>query len=114
MGLKVFLRKIDIRNPKFITGKDDHGKCLFLSRTSIAVGVDVSKPLNNIYTGLGFDLWPGFCVNLGGVFNKYNYNVYNNNQLVQSKTSYRPGFYLGVSTDVSLFMDLAKILNLTK
>lgn len=114
IGLKVFLNKIDIRSPKFFTGTDDHGKSLLLSRISLQVGFEIPKPLRNVYGGIGLDLWPGFCISAGVVANKYTYNVYNAGQAVQSSSLYRPGFYTGISTDISLFTDIAKFLNISK
>ncbi len=114
VGLKVYLRKTDIRSTKFISDKDERGRRLFLSRTSLNIAFDAKKPLQNIYVGPGFDLWPGFCVNLGCVANRYSFSVYNTTGLPnQTKTLYRPGFYLGLSTDISLFTDVAKFLNLS-
>lgn len=114
IGAKIYLKKIDIRNPKFFTGKDNHGNPLWKSRTSITIAFDASKPLDNIYIGPGLDLWPGFSINAGWVFNKYIYNVYSIGLPAQPKNLYRPGFYIGVSTDISFFSDIAKFLNLSK
>ncbi|PZF71877.1 hypothetical protein [Taibaiella soli] len=111
-GLKFYINKTDIRDNRFITGKDDNGKCLFWSRTSIDVAVDVSKPLNNIYTGIGFDLIPGCCINAGAVWNKYTFYSYDNGQNTGSQQLYRCGFYVGVSTDVTLVDQILKLLNL--
>jgi hypothetical protein len=114
IGMKVFLRKTDIRNTKFLTQKDENGRTLFLSRTSVTVAFDAAKPKDNFYTGFGWDLWPGFCLNTGVVFNRYAYNQYTDGVNIKSQTLYRPGIYLGVSTDVSLFTDIVKLLNLSK
>ncbi|WP_276484471.1 hypothetical protein [Paraflavitalea pollutisoli] len=111
VGLKVYLRKTDIRSPQFITGKDRDGKPLLLSRTSITVAFDVKKPMDNIYTGVGFDLWPGFCFNVGGMFNKYHYKSYKDGKVFQDKKPYRAAFFMGLSTDLTLFAELGKFLN---
>ncbi|THU40370.1 hypothetical protein FAM09_10915 [Niastella caeni] len=111
VGVKVYLRKTDIRNGKIFTKKDHTGKQLWPSRTSFNLAFDARKPLDNVYTGLGLDIWPGCCVNLGCVFNKYTYKNYKNGEVFQDKKPYRPGFYLGLSTDLSMFTELGKFLN---
>ncbi len=112
IGLKVYVRKTDIRDGKIFTGTDIHGRPLWPSRTSFTVAFDAKKPLNNVYLGGALDIFPGLTFNIGCVINKYTYNSYSNLQLVQSKTMYRPGFYLGLTTDVSLLAGIAKLLNL--
>jgi hypothetical protein len=114
IGIKVFLRKTDIRNTKFLLQRDENGRRFFLSRTSVTVAFDAAKPQDNYYAGLGLDLWPGFCVNTGVVFNRYVYNQFTDGVNIKSQTLYRPGIYLGVSTDVSLFTDIVKLLNFYK
>ncbi|MGB5006110.1 MAG: hypothetical protein WBO39_04185 [Ferruginibacter sp.] len=114
VGLKVYVKKTDIRNTKFFTGKDEHNKRLWKSRTSVQVAFDAQKPLRNIYLGAGLDLWPGFCVSVGAVASKYTYTEFSNGETVRSRELYRPGLYVGVSTDISLFTDVVKFLNLSK
>lgn len=114
VGLKVYLHKTDIRNGAFITGRDEHGKPLLWSRWSIQTAFDVQKPLRNLYLGTGFDLWPGFCLSAGAVANRYSYKEFVNGQAVRTGNRYRAGFYLGVSTDITLFTDVAKFLNFSK
>lgn len=114
IGLKVYFKKTDIRNTKFFTDKDEHNKPLWKSRTSMQLAFDVQKPLRNIYLGAGLDLWPGFCISAGAVANKYIYSEFNNGVVVRTRDLYRPGGYLGFSTDISLFTDLVKFLNLSK
>ncbi|MDF2190187.1 hypothetical protein [Paraflavitalea sp. CAU 1676] len=110
VGLKVYLRKTDIRSPKFITARGRDGEPLIWSRTSLTLAFDIKKPLDNIYTGVGLDLWPGFCVNFGGMFNKYNFKSYKNGQVFKENKQYRGAFYMGVSTDLTLFAELSKFL----
>lgn len=114
VGLKVYVKKTDIRNTKFFTGKDEHNKCLWQSRTSVQLAFEAQKPLRNIYLGAGLDLWPGFCVSVGAVASKYTYTEFNNGETVRTRDLYRPGLYVGVSTDISLFTDVVKFLNLSK
>lgn len=114
VGMKVFLRKTDIRSSKFMFRKDENGKCLFASRTNISIAFDALSPRNNFYIGAGLDPWPGVSLNAGAVFNRYVYNQYTDGAIVKTQTLYRPGFYFGLSTDISLFNDLAKFLNISK
>jgi hypothetical protein len=114
IGAKIYLRKTDIHNPNIFWMKDKAGRRLFLSRTSINIAVEAKNPLGNVFTGIGLDIWPGFCINAGAAFNRYKYNVYTNGELSRSDFLYRTGIYVGLSTDINLFTDLAKFLNLTK
>ena len=114
VGVKVYLQKTDIRNPKLFTRRDEHNKPLWKSRTSVQLAFDAQKPLRNIYLGAGLDLWPGFCISAGAVANKYTYKEFQSGEVVRTRDLYRGGFYLGLSTDISLFTDVAKFLNLSK
>jgi len=114
VGLKVYLQKTDIRNTKFFTERDEHDKPLWKSRTSVQLAFDVQKPLRNIYLGVGLDFWPGFCFSVGAVANKYTYNEFHTIEPLRTKNLYRGGIYLGLSTDISLFTDVVKFLNLSK
>jgi hypothetical protein len=115
VGLKVYLKKTDIRNPSIFWKKDIHGNSLLLTRLSFDVAFDVTAPLNNIYIGPALDIWPGCTLNAGAVFNKYTYSAYNNNgTVIDSRKLYRTGFFVGISTDLTLFTDIAKFFNLSK
>jgi hypothetical protein len=114
IGAKVYIRKTDIHDPKGFWSKDRSGRKLWPSRTSINIAVEAKNPLGNVFTGVGLDIWPGFCINAGAAFNRYKYNVYNNGELSRSDYLYRTGIYVGLSTDINLFTDLARFLNLTK
>lgn len=114
VGVKVYLKKTDIRSTKFFTGIDEHNTPLWKSRTSIQLGFEAQKPLRNIYLGGGLDLWPGFCISMGAVANKYTYNETHTAETVRTRNLYRTGFYCGLSTDISFFTDVIKFLNLSK
>jgi len=111
-GLKVFLRKTDIRNTSFFTEKDQQNRSLLLSRLSVTAAVDLGSPLDNIYTGAGLDLWPGLCLNAGMVLNRYTYYENSLGGGNISRNLYRPGIYVGISTDVNVVVQLVKLLNL--
>lgn len=114
VGLKVYLKKIDIRNTNFIAGRDSHQKPLFWTRTHIDVGFDLADPLRNIFTGAGIDPWTGISVNFGAVWNRYDYFTYAQGIQSSKQRLYRPGFYIGLSTDITLFAQIAKLLSLSK
>jgi hypothetical protein len=109
-GLKFFIHSTDIRNRQFFTEKDDNDQPLLWTRVHIDLAVAVSDPVKNIYTGGGVDLWPGLSVNLGLVFNRYQYNTYSIGSSATSRTLYRPGFYFGLTTDVAVITELGKFL----
>ena len=114
VGIKVFFDKEDIRNTRFCTGTDAYGRSLILTRLHFDAAVGITSPLSNIYVGMGLDLWPGVSINGGSVFNKYNYSDYVNGQNILNRTLYRTGFYVGLTTDVSVVADLLKLVNLSK
>jgi hypothetical protein len=114
VGLKVYLQKTDIRNTKFFTEKDEHDTPLWKSRMSIQLAFEAQKPLRNMYLGAGLDLWPGFCLSVGAVANKYTYSEFHTAETARTRNLYRGGFYVGLSTDISLFTDVVKFLNLSK
>ncbi len=114
LGVKVFLRKTDIRSNKIFFRRDHNGQALWPSRLSVNLAVDVKKPLDNLFTGVGLDIWPGLCINGGVIANKYKYVEYSNGSATNTRNPYRIGFYAGISTDISLFTDFAKFFNLIK
>lgn len=114
VGLKFYLQKTNIRSDKFFTQQSDGGRCLFLSRTSIDIGVGIPNPINNLYGGIGFDLIPGININFGALLQGYpTYSFLNTQYMVETDT-YRGSFYIGISTDASAVFQIAKLLNLTK
>lgn len=108
-GVKAYIQKTDIRNTSFFTGKDLLGRPLLWSRLHFDAAFDVKNPLNNLYGGAGLDLWPGFSINMGAVFNKYTYYQFNNGASAISESNYRTGFYVAVSTDASLITQFIKL-----
>lgn len=108
-GLKVHpFRKIDIRNTEWLFGEDDKGRRLFLSRVSLTAAFDVQDPLKNLYSGLGIDIYPGFCLNIGAHFNQYNQINFESGNVI-NKNIYRTGFYFGILTDPGLVADIMKL-----
>jgi hypothetical protein len=114
VGFKVYLEKTDIRNSSIFWKKDAHDNPLWPSRVSIDFAFDVADPLTNLYVGPALDIWPGCTINIGAIFNQYTYNAYNNGVVTDTRKLYRPGLFVGISTDLSLFTDLGKFFNLSK
>lgn len=111
VGLKLYFNKTNIRS-KYIFGTGEHnpkGSCL-----SIDAGVSVPSPLNVFFTGLGLDLWPGFTLNCGVSFRSYTWDSFLSSQYVVEHDTYRPGFYVGLTTDPAFAAELAKLLNFSK
>jgi hypothetical protein len=72
LGVKIYPKKTDIHNPKFITAKGVD--CV--SRINILAGMDFSNinPVDNFMLGVGFDIFPG--LNLSYYGNWYKNNTY--------------------------------------
>ncbi|HTA82976.1 MAG TPA: hypothetical protein VK783_08585 [Bacteroidia bacterium] len=113
VGIRYYFEKTDIRNDNLFWQKHDC-RCLLLSRLSFDLGVGIPNPISNIYTGIGIDIVPGFNLNFGALFNGYSYYNFLNSQYVVVHDTYRPGFYIGISTDAAVVMEVAKLLNLSK
>ena len=112
VGLKVYLRKTDIRSGKLPWQTDNSGNKLWLSRISVNAAVDVAYPLNNFFGGASLDILPGVSLGGGAVFNRYSYMKFNSETAIESKTLYRTGFYASLTTDLTLVASLLKLVNL--
>jgi len=108
-GLKIFFKKTDIRNTSFIGDVDEHGDPLFWTRVHFDLAVDLDAPLNNIYTGFGLDPVPGAAFNFGVVWNRYTYYEYSGGQQTINKPLYRPGIYIGLTTDAAVVAQIIKL-----
>ncbi|WP_462249890.1 hypothetical protein [Ferruginibacter sp.] len=86
------------------------GKLGWLDKTSIMVGVGIPKPLDNYYIGAGYDIVPGFNINLGGHFYRYiNYNIANNT-IVDNSSILKVNSYVAITVDPTLFVKFFKTL----
>lgn len=82
----------------------------FLKRISAFLGFEITNPLNNIYTGLSYDVVPGITVNYGCHFYKYDMFKVSNGQVIDQTTRYKPsGSYFGVSVDPVVALSLLTI-----
>jgi hypothetical protein len=113
-GVKVYIRKTDIRSTRFFTDEDDNGRNLFLSRLSLNFAIAIPKPLNNMFGGVGIDLWPGLNINCGIQLNSYSNYLFSSTQYSVESDNYRCGFYIGIATDASVLNDLIKLFSSAK
>lgn len=90
-----------------------HGITNLLGRTSIFVGVGVPKPLENIYTGLGLDLWPGLKATAGIHWYRNDFYTITNNKIVAQKPNFNGAPFIGINIDpTSLLKGLGVIKKL--
>lgn len=82
------------------------------SRWYFFAGVGLPKALDNIYTGLGRDLYPGLKVTAGYHFARHNSYLIQNNQIVEERLRYKAaGPFVAVTIDPS---SLINVLNIFK
>ncbi|MBN8691767.1 MAG: hypothetical protein J0L69_01160 [Bacteroidetes bacterium] len=90
-----------------------HGITNLLGRTSIFIGVGVPKPLENIYTGLGLDLWPGLKATAGIHWYRNDFYTITNNKIVAQKPNFNGAPFIGINIDpTSLLKGLGVIKKL--
>ena len=78
-------------------------------RLSLFGGFEITKPLENLYAGFGYDLVPGFKFSAGWHFYKKEYLKIQNNQVVDRTTSYQmSGNYLGFAVDPLVLTGIIK------
>ncbi len=70
-------------------------------------GVGIPKSIENLYIGLGRDLWPGLKVTAGAHIAKHNKYLIQNNQIVEERLRYRPA-----GPFISLAIDPTSVVNL--
>jgi hypothetical protein len=68
-------------------------------RTSIFLGVGIPKPLENIYAGIGLDLWPGLKITGGCHFYRNDLYQISNNHIVEQKTNFNGAPFIGINID---------------
>jgi hypothetical protein len=108
VGLKFHVKKIYWENNQFALSCKSLHDGTFWTRVSFFGGVSIPSPINNVYTGVGLDLVPGINVNCGSQW--YNYNTYkvNNNQVIESRAGYRAAFYVALTADPTLVVNIVK------
>lgn len=81
-----------------------------LKRFSLFSGFEITKPKDNLYFGIGYDLFPGLNINAG--YHVYKQNVYKvvNNQLTAASSNYRgSGIYYGLTLDPEVAAGIIKV-----
>src|SRR5690606_5595099 len=53
------------------------------------VGVGIPRPLENVYLGLGKDLWPGLKLTVGLHLARHNYYKIQNDEIIEEKLNYK-------------------------
>lgn len=76
----------------------------FKNRTSIFVGFDFLKPLENLYPGISIDIVPGFKI-INGVhlYKHTKYHIENNTIIDQYSALRCAGLYTSINIDASIF-----------
>lgn len=74
-------------------------------------GVGIPTPLNDLYAGIGYDLYPGVQVGILAHWYKNEAATIQNNKIVERRNVYAdPIPALTLSIDSSLFTNLLKLL----
>jgi hypothetical protein len=82
-----------------------------LQRISIFTGFEVTKPLDNLYAGIGYDLFPGLHLSAG--LHVYKQDIYKvvNNQVADQRTVYKTsGLYYGLTLDPIVLASMISVL----
>ena len=111
------------QNYRLIVGVHIHfGKGLFLQdnrflgrfseRSSFYIGVGVPKPLENVYTGLGYDLVPGLKITAGvHIYRNDKYTI-QNNSIIEQRMQYKcAGPFAAIEIDPSSLLKALNIIN---
>lgn len=82
-----------------------------LQRISIFTGFEVTKPLDNLYAGVGYDLFPGLHLSAG--LHVYKQDIFKvvNNQIADQRTVYKAsGIYYGLTLDPIVVASMVSVL----
>ena len=77
-------------------------------RWHLNLGFSIPKPLENIYTGIGYDIVPGWDINLNLQFYRDKEYTIIDGEVEKSRSIYRPAFAIGTGVDVSVFVNAVK------
>lgn len=77
-------------------------------RLHVNLGFSIPKPLANIYTGIGYDIIPGWNINFNAHFYQDKEYIIVDGEVEHSRSIYRPGFAIGTGMDVSVFVNAVK------
>ncbi|HYE53721.1 MAG TPA: hypothetical protein VD996_02725 [Chitinophagaceae bacterium] len=80
-----------------------------LKRIGVFLGFQATKPLENLYAGLGWDLVPGLQISAGAHFYKRDYYTVQNNRITGKGSNYdASGLYYGITLDPIAISGLLK------
>lgn len=102
IGLKIFPFKAfeadDNLKPKF-----------FAKRWSVFAGFEITKPLNNLYLGIGYDVVPGLQFSAGAHVYRTDVYTIQNNQVTDQTTTYKTsGPYYGITLNPEVLAGIVK------
>lgn len=94
------------------TDIDDDRIILHKRRLALAFAVGLPKPLDDLYAGFSYDLYPGINVFAMAHWYRNEEATIKNNKIVEERSVYpkSPPIAIGVSLDTSLFTSLLKVL----
>jgi hypothetical protein len=108
VGLKFHLKKIYWENNRFAFSSKSWHDGTLTERLSFFLAVSIPQPLHNIYTGFGVDLIPGLNINSGIQWYQYTNYSLNNNIIIDQTVIYRPAWYIAVTADPTLVINIVK------
>lgn len=80
-----------------------------LHRFSFFGGFEITKPLENLYLGIGYDLVPGLQVSAGFHFYKRNFYTIQNNTILDQTSNYKVSKpYYGLAIDPTVLTNILK------
>lgn len=88
--------------------EDNRFMALNKHRLHFNLGFSIPKPLANIYTGIGYDIIPGWNVNFNAQFYQDKEYIIVDGEVDHSRSIYRPAFAIGTGVDVSVFVNAFK------
>jgi hypothetical protein len=91
---------------------DDNRITFHPRRLAIAAGVGLPKPIDDLYLGLSYDLYPGINLNLLCQWYRGEVVDVRNGQVLETRYVYQAVPALGLTLDSSLFTSLAKLFAL--
>jgi len=83
----------------------------FLKRLSVFTGFELTKPLENLYGGIGYDIVPGLHITGGVHYYRRDVFTVQNNQVLEKSSYYKAsGLYTGVTLDPAVLAGILKAL----
>lgn len=102
-GVKYYPWKSEIEDNHFLVGS--------LHRLSVIGGMSIPKPLENLYLGAAYDIYPGINVNATCLWYQYEEFEVEDGKVIDTDKRYKPSLSMGIGIDASIFVKLIKLLN---